>query len=76
LTAARTAREKARTWRVEATNGVEMLVAKLATARARVEEMKAVNNREAELAKAKAELEKLLRAQQVSKSGVRQQTKR
>ncbi|MBK8001124.1 MAG: hypothetical protein IPK15_21035 [Verrucomicrobia bacterium] len=76
LTAARAAREKARTWRVEATNGVELLVAKIATVRARVEEMKAVNNREAELAKAKAELEKLLQAQQVSKSGVRQQTKR
>lgn len=76
LAAARATREKARLARGEATNGVAVLVGKLSAARSRLEELNAATNREADLAAARAELDRLLRAQQLSKSGVRQQTKR
>ena len=77
LAAARVAREKARTWRVEATNSVETLVLKLSGTRTKFEELKKAQDSGAELALAQAELEKLKRAQAMAqKLAPRQQTKR
>jgi len=77
LAAARAAREKARTWRVEATNSVETLVLKLSGARSKYEELKKAQDSAAELALAQAELEKLKRAHAMAqKLAPRQQTKR
>lgn len=76
LAAARAAREKARAWRAEATNGVEILAGKLSAARSRLEEVTVASHREAELAAAQAALDRLLRGQQVSGAGGREQTRR
>lgn len=72
LAAARAAREKARAWRAEATNAVEAVTLKVTSAKARVEQLKAVNDPALELAAAKAELDRLLSAQTRAKKPVQQ----
>ena len=77
LTAARAAREKARTWRTEATNEVATLSLKLSVNKSKFEELRKTQDSAAELVLAQAELEKLKRAQaMVQKLAPRQQTKR